>query len=289
MGLFGFLKKKGEPSLPVDAAAPVTPLPSFADAPPGTEGLPPIGDVSAQQPLADLPPLGTPPPAEAVALDELPPLGAPPPAEFQLPDFSEDDVRQAKDLNTPLPELEPEPEPVEEESAPMPGPLEREEVVQPPVQEPVQSLVEDSPVPFEMPQPAAPVEEDPQGKAPVVDEQPVEQPPTEAPPAPVEESPLAQEPVQELSQEPSEPTPAQPEWHREVEGELFIEKREYMRLLLGVTAIESRVKQSAANVEKVISDEVVITDKLKAWHDLLSGLQEKLMAIDDRLFEKGET
>ena len=282
---------------------------------------------TSQSPSTDLPPLDDAPlpapaqgPSEPLAQSQEVVQGAS--EEFKLPDFSADEVAAAQELSkkksaaslldqpasqpaatgqdftapvdespkvAPVQESLADPQPAAEQDdlPPAPGPQEREPAplqessVQEPV--PVQDPVVD---PVSSPEPS--LVQSPQ--APAISEEPSVEPQLQQAGLSQQDFAAAvdgQPSSEESSVEPLEMKQENVHLHIH-DGGIFVEKGVYGGALLSVAAIEKQVKSAASHVQRVVDDEVAVTDKLKKWHDVLGEIEEKLMFIDEKLFEKGE-
>ncbi len=222
--------------------------------------------VIADEPVSE-PPAGFPAPV----VEQPPATGFPAPVEEMAPQQPAP-VEEPVQESIAQPAFAQFPEPVAESPAPV--------VEQPPQQPLVAQQPPQQPVVVEE-QPPAPVEP-PVVTSPPPAEQPAPEPVVEEKPAPVEE-PASPPVVEEKA-----PTREEEKTRFVQEGGIFIEKPRYIEVLLDVAAVERKVKEAAKHVQTVANDEVAVTDKIKLWHNLLSEIDEKLMLVDQRLFEKGE-
>ncbi|MFP4523967.1 MAG: hypothetical protein ACLFO2_01435 [Candidatus Woesearchaeota archaeon] len=70
--------------------------------------------------------------------------------------------------------------------------------------------------------------------------------------------------------------------------DIFVEKEKYKGVLLSVTDTEKNLQSALNHLDKVLDDELGVSKRIKEWHDIFNGVQEDLIAIDKRLFEKGD-
>ena len=70
--------------------------------------------------------------------------------------------------------------------------------------------------------------------------------------------------------------------------DIFVEKERYKDVLLSVADTEKELQSALQHLDKVLDDELGVSKRIKEWHDLFNGVQEDLIAIDKRLFEKGD-
>lgn len=70
--------------------------------------------------------------------------------------------------------------------------------------------------------------------------------------------------------------------------DIFVEKEKYKNVLLSVSDTEKNLQSALKHLDKVLDDELGVSKRIKEWHDIFNGVQEDLIAIDKRLFEKGD-
>lgn len=75
---------------------------------------------------------------------------------------------------------------------------------------------------------------------------------------------------------------------RDGKREIYVEKSEYQEALVRMVEIERLVHKASDHLVRVLDDEGIVAAKVQAWHDLLNDVQESLIAIDMRLFERGD-
>ena len=56
----------------------------------------------------------------------------------------------------------------------------------------------------------------------------------------------------------------------------------------GVVGMNSNLQRADDHLARVLDDENIMTAKVAVWHDILSSVQENLIAIDMRLFDEGD-
>ena len=69
--------------------------------------------------------------------------------------------------------------------------------------------------------------------------------------------------------------------------DVFVEKLVYEQVLMDVAGVEKDLQLAGNHLDKVFRNEVAVTKKVDDWNKALNLIQEKLMAIDVRLFDKG--
>lgn len=70
--------------------------------------------------------------------------------------------------------------------------------------------------------------------------------------------------------------------------DVFVEKYVYEDALLEASAVQKDLQNAGSHLDKVLRDEIAVTKKIDDWNTILNIIQEKLMTIDMRLFEKGD-
>ncbi len=70
--------------------------------------------------------------------------------------------------------------------------------------------------------------------------------------------------------------------------DVFVEKYIYEDALLNVSAVQKDLQNAGSHLDKVLRDELAVTKKIGDWNATLNVIQEQLMSIDIRLFEKGD-
>ena len=70
---------------------------------------------------------------------------------------------------------------------------------------------------------------------------------------------------------------------------IFVEKRSYQQVLLAVTMMQEVLQSSEEGIAPLLSGDEAVVAKLVGLRSLLGEVQERLMIIDKRLFEEGDT
>lgn len=216
-----------------------------------------------------------------------------------------DSVQETSSFN-PVPSPEPVMPDVSTDDIVFPQPS-VEEVVAPTPQEPT-PVLEVANDEISLPEETPAIEPSIQSPDPFAQEPVVEVPVPEEAPAPefalqepaqerVEEKPSIQEEVVPESLVEEEPV-AQDDTVLPVEDnvvikssgrtDIYVEKKKYQGVLLSVSDVQEDIRDSLNHLSRVIDDELIISKHVDEWHDLLNGIQENLIAIDMRLFEKGD-
>ncbi|MBD3208936.1 hypothetical protein GF367_00775, partial [Candidatus Woesearchaeota archaeon] len=100
-------------------------------------------------------------------------------------------------------------------------------------------------------------------------------------------APLAEEQPAAEEQQPRPPPATVPALPKRTE--IYVEKEKYQQALLVIATIQQDLQAAADKLGRVLDDEAIVTAKVDEWHDVLNGVQENLIAIDMRMFEKGDT
>ncbi|MBN1275402.1 hypothetical protein JXA12_03860 [Candidatus Woesearchaeota archaeon] len=319
MGLFNFRKKQD--TTPIDRSLPADP---FANGQQGSQrggedpfNNPPQAPATYQplpQPAPPQMPQGAVPARSAQP--SLAPAPVPPAPEESFPVPEPQPVEQSSSVPVePVPEPQPVGQspgvPVEPVPEPQPAPFANEspaESRQGFEDEPLfQQLPENPETPEQSPvAPGEPVfagPSEPQAPLPSGPErediplEPEPQAPPEAIQQPEEARPFVE---QRFAEEPSGGIPASAQaavepvqeervtLKRDGKREIYVEKSEYQEALVRMVEIERLVHKASDHLVRVLDDEGIVAAKVQAWHDLLNDVQESLIAIDMRLFERGD-
>ncbi len=294
MGLFGFLKGSKSTSVP----------PGFEN-----KGQIPVG--TPEQILASgapLPDLNTPqnlgePSAPEQSITQQPEITqpAPPSQEFQVPDFSEVDLEEVKKGLEEVTKEAQATQPVDVAPAPVPpiNVVEEKPVVQEALpEEPPAEIVPEQAPPVENVQESVPIVEKPpqiQEETPAV----VDQAPTPPSETTWHEEPIVEPVVNEEVpyEEPVVEIPVEEEIineddhivvKREFATDIFVEKEQYQETLLMMATIDKDMRTATNHLSRAVDNETIVTAKIVDWKDTLGVIQEKLLKIDEMIFEKGE-
>ncbi len=70
--------------------------------------------------------------------------------------------------------------------------------------------------------------------------------------------------------------------------EIFVEKEAYKSALLEVASIVKDGGAATDHITRILDNEAIVSAKLEEWHGVLDDIQEKLMLVDTKLFDKGD-
>lgn len=98
----------------------------------------------------------------------------------------------------------------------------------------------------------------------------------------------SQQPVGEVSSASLEPIERHIVVRKDVATDIYVEKESYKGVLLSLDGVQKGVHAASDHLSKVVAMEASVTDKITHWHDVLNEVQDKLIGVDMKLFEKGD-